>query len=72
MDFNWQTIMLSFAISTVGFGYFTYGRKRPAFPFMVSGVIMMVYGFAYSFISDSIWVMLGIGALLIGVPFFID
>lgn len=71
MDFDWQTIMLSFVISTIGFGYFTYGRKRPAYGFMISGVIMMIYAFVYTLISDSVWVMLAIGTLLIGGPFFV-
>jgi hypothetical protein len=60
-------LFLSLLISTVGLAYFVYGKKRPSFPFMLSGAVMMVF----SYFLDSFWLALAIWAILAVVPFFI-
>ena len=60
-------LFLSFFISTVGYGYFSYGRKRPSTPFLISGVALMIY----PYFVPTFWATLAIGALLLVVPFFL-
>ena len=67
MNFDTGTIWVSLLISTIGFGYFTYGRKTQAYAFMISGAIMMFYGY----FIESAWLALGIGLVLAAVPFFV-
>ncbi len=67
MNLDSSLLFLSLFISTVGFGYFTYGRKTQANAFMVSGAVMMIYGY----FTDSFWLTLGIGVVLAVVPFFV-
>ncbi|HEY3323427.1 MAG TPA: amino acid transport protein [Planctomycetota bacterium] len=61
------SLFLSLLISTVGFAYFVYGKKRPSFPFMVSGAVMMFF----SYFVDSFWLSLAIWVVLAAAPFFI-
>ena len=61
-----SNLFLSLFISTVGFAYFVYGRKRPSYPFMLTGVVMM----GFSYFLDSLWLSLLIGIVLAAVPFF--
>lgn len=60
-------LFLSLLISTVGLAYFVYGRRRPSYPFMLTGAVMMVF----SYFMDSLWLSLLIWAVLAAVPFFI-
>jgi hypothetical protein len=60
-------LFLSLLISTVGFAYFVYGKKRPSFPFMLSGAVMMFF----SYFVESFWLALLVWAVLAVVPFFI-
>lgn len=41
MDGN--TILAGFAVSTIGLGFFTYGKKQARIPHMVYGLICLVY-----------------------------
>jgi len=41
MDGN--TILAGFAVSTVGFGFFMYGKKQSRAPQMAFGLIAMIY-----------------------------
>ena len=43
MDFSAGTIIASFAVSTVGFGFFLYGKKETRMPQLVVGVLMMAF-----------------------------
>ncbi len=53
--------------SSVGFGYFLYGKKQKALVPLLSGLLLM--GVPY-FISNSIWLVVT-GVALGAVPFFI-
>lgn len=61
-----NTLFLSLFIPTVGFAYFVYGRKQFNMPFLLTGLVMMCYGY----FLDSFWITLLIGAVLAAVPFF--
>ena len=41
MDGN--TILAGFAVSTVGFGFFLYGKKQGRTPQIVFGILTMIY-----------------------------
>lgn len=62
-----STLFLSLLISTVGLVYFLYGRKRPSYPFMLAGAVMMVF----SYFLDSVWLSLLVFIVLAALPFFI-
>ena len=68
MDFNWPNIIVSLIFSVVGFGYFRYGKRLQAPVHMMTGAILMGYGY----FVDSWWVNILIGAALCAVPFFIQ
>ena len=66
MNLDTYVLFLSLFVSTVGFGYFTYGRKTQAYAFMLSGAVMMFYGY----FIESFWLALAIGIVLMLAPFF--
>jgi len=53
--------MTSMLISTIGFGFFIYGKKAERLPQLLAGLALMVYPY---FIDGAAW-MLGIGAAVI-------
>jgi len=67
MNIDAYSLFLSLFVSTIGMGYFMYGKKTQAFPFMISGAIMVGYG---HFI-ESFWLSLAIGIVLAIAPFFV-
>jgi len=62
-----SSLFLSLLISTVGLAYFVYGRKRPSYPFMLAGAVMMLF----SYFLDSVWLSLLVWIVLAALPFFI-
>ncbi|HLX63421.1 MAG TPA: hypothetical protein VKX17_19275 [Planctomycetota bacterium] len=60
-------LFLSLFISTIGFGYFMYGRKAQEYSFLFAGVIMMFF----SYFVNSFWLSLAIGIVLAVAPFFV-
>ena len=68
MDLTAGTLIASSLVSTVGFGFFLYGKKQVRFPQLVVGLVMMVYPY---FITGALamWgiacgLVLALGALL--------
>lgn len=61
MNFSAGALIASFLISTVGFGFFLYGKKSTRLPQLVTGVAMMVYPY---FIASTFW-MVGIAVVLV-------
>jgi len=57
-------IFIDLLISSIGLGYFIYGRKSQSFVFLIPGVIMMVY----SYFTDSILLSIIIGVVLLVFP----
>ena len=61
MDGN--TILAGFAVSTVGFGFFMYGKKQGRAPQIAFGLLTMVYPY---FVGGPL-IVLGIFAVLAGL-----
>lgn len=61
MDFSPDSMLASFLVSTLGFGFFLYGKKQLRTPQLVTGITLMVYPY---FIGSPAWV-LGVGAALV-------
>src|SRR3569832_1384905 len=53
--------------SSIGLGYFIYGRKQRAIVQLLSGLALMVFQY---FVAN-VYVFVGTGAVLIAVPYFI-
>jgi hypothetical protein len=54
--------------SSVGFGYFIYGKKQGRAVPLVCGIALMVYPY---FVGSSAFAMIGIGVVLIAIPYFV-
>jgi hypothetical protein len=52
---------------SIGLGYAIYGRKQRAAVPLVCGLALMVFPY---FVSNT-WLLAGIGAVLIAVPYFL-
>ena len=66
MHFNLSTIVISLIFSSVGFVYFSYGKKQSNFNLMAVGMILMLY----TYFVSSVPVSLIIGILLTLAPKF--
>ena len=64
MDSTW--LLWSSLFSLIGLAIFVYGRRQRRGVPLVIGIVLMVY----SYFIANIWVLVGIGLLLIGVLFF--
>ncbi len=58
MDLSASSLFANILVSTVGFGFFLYGKKQRRVPQLVTGVVLMVYPY---FVNGAI-AMLAIGA----------
>jgi hypothetical protein len=56
-------LLLSLAISGVGFVFFSYGKKMARAPQILVGLLLMVYPY---FVSE-LWVMAVVAAVLLGL-----
>ena len=64
MELSPSSLFASLLVSTVGFGFFIYGKKQLRIPHLVVGLALMVYPY---FIASTGW-MLGVGtALMLGL-----
>lgn len=54
--------------SSIGMGYFIYGRKQQKLVPLISGIGLMVFTF---FVSN-VWALLAIGLVLMALPYFIS
>ena len=59
------TLILSLFVSSLGMGYFVYGKKTQSFTFMVAGGLMTFYGY----FVDSFLLSVVIGVVLMVAPF---
>jgi len=62
MNFDGNSLLAGFAISTVGLGFFMYGKKQARAPHLIFGVIALVYPY---FIGNPLWA-LALFVLLLG------
>ena len=61
MDISASGLFLSLLISSVGIGFFIYGKKQTRVPQLIAGVLLLVYPY---FVADT-WIMLGIGVAIL-------
>ncbi|GAB3389584.1 hypothetical protein GCM10027432_27170 [Lysobacter fragariae] len=65
MDF--AVLMWGVVFSSIGLGYFIYGRRQQAPVALVCGIALMVFPY---FVSSA-WGMVLIGAALMAIPYFL-
>jgi len=53
---------------SIGFGYFLYGKKQGRAVPLVCGIALMVYPY---FVGSSAFAMVGIGVVLMAIPWFL-
>ena len=61
MNLTTSDLFTSLFVSTVGFGFFLYGKKQRRIPQLVTGLVLMVFPY---FVDGALW-MLAIAAALI-------
>jgi hypothetical protein len=64
---NSSVLFWGFLFSTLGLGYFSYGRKQRAIVPLACGLLLMVYPF---FVSN-LALLIGAGVVLIAIPWFV-
>ena len=64
---NAASLLWGVVFSSVGLGYFIYGKKQRAMVPLVCGLILMVYPY---FIDNTI-LLVAIGAAISAVPYFV-
>jgi hypothetical protein len=63
MNLDMNLLLAGFVVSTVGFGFFTYGRKQGRPPQIAFGVISMIY----PYLAGSPAMVFGVFVALIGL-----
>jgi len=62
MNLDGNSLLAGFAVSLIGFGLFTYGRKQGRAPQILVGLVSMVFPY---FVASPVWI-LGIFVALVG------
>jgi hypothetical protein len=62
-----EELIIGVLAGAVGAGYFVYGRRTQMAVPMISGVLLGVY----PYFTDDIWILAGVGIVLIALPFFL-
>lgn len=65
MDFDFKVIVASIIFSTIGFVYFSYGKRLTNLPITATGMALMIYGY----FTPSLLACVLIGAFLSALPF---
>lgn len=60
-------LLISLVFSSLGMGYFIYGKRQGKPSALLGGIALMVYPY---FIKSMV-VLIGLGAVLCAVPFFV-
>jgi ABC-type Na+ efflux pump permease subunit len=64
---NTSSLLWSLLFSSIGLGFFSYGKKQKAIVPLICGLILMVFPY---FVSGSI-PLVSIGTTLVAIPYFI-
>jgi hypothetical protein len=64
---NTSTLLWGFLFGTIGFGFFTYGRKQKAIVPLLCGLVLMVFPY---FIANTILLVIT-GIALMVIPYFL-
>jgi hypothetical protein len=60
-------LLWGLVFSSIGMGYFIYGKKQGRAAPLLCGIALMVY----PYFIDSMWGTLGIGVVLMAIPYFL-
>ncbi len=61
MDLRPEWLLASLLVSTVGLGFFLYGKRAARLPQLVAGLVLMIYP---AFVASTAW-MLGLAGLVL-------
>jgi hypothetical protein len=64
---NTAVLLWGIVFSSIGLGYFIYGKKQKAMVPLACGILLMVYPY---FISSTTLIVI-VGAVLTAIPYFI-
>ncbi len=64
---NESLLLWGLLFSSIGMGFFMYGRKQKRAVPLVCGIVLMIYPY---FVPSAIWLVV-IGVVLCAVPYFI-
>jgi hypothetical protein len=64
---NTSTLLWGLLFSSIGFGFFLYGRKQRAAVPMVCGLAMMIY----PYFVPNVLALIAIGIVLAAIPYFL-
>ena len=62
-----SSLLLSLVFSSIGLGFFIYGRKQKVAMPLICGIALMVYPY---FVSSNA-LLVAIGVVLIAIPYFV-
>jgi len=65
---NTASLLWGLVFSSVGLGFFIYGKKQRAVVPLVCGLTLMIYPY---FIANTL-LLVGIGVVLIALPYFVS
>jgi hypothetical protein len=65
MELNIPSLILALIFSSIGLGYFLYGKRQQQFVFLLAGLALMIY----PYIVSGAFVMTVVGLVLLAVPF---
>lgn len=68
LELNIESLFLGLLFSSIGFGYFIYGRKQANVMAKYSGIALMVYPY---FITGSVAIVI-VGVVLMALPKFVE
>lgn len=63
-----SSLVIGIVTSALGAGYFMYGKRQVKYGFLLCGIALCAYSY---FIDSTAWLLI-VGAVLLGLPFFID
>ncbi len=64
---NTSMLMWGLVFGSIGFGFFSYGRKQKAVVPLITGITLMVLPY---FVAN-LYLLLGLGVVLLVIPYFI-
>jgi len=64
---NEALLLWSVLFSSIGFGFFIYGKKQRSIMPFISGLALM----GYPYFVDTVSLILGVGIILIALPYFV-
>ena len=62
-----STLLWGLLFSSIGLGFFLYGRKQRAIVPLVCGLALMIFPY---FVASNL-VLVGVGVVLVGIPYFL-